>query len=265
MKFHRVLLLLALPVYFISCKPQQKLPTYLEHVNDTTGKGLVKIPDLIIQKGDQLSIQIVSLSTVPEKSDVIYNLPGTSGGTGSGEGIGAGYLVDNNGDIFHHRLGAFHAEGLTKQELAKEIKKRLTEPVELLRDPTVIIHIMNFRVTMLGEVGVKGPIKIPGEKITVIEAIGLAGGVSEIGKMTNIKILREQNGVRQVGKIDLTSKDIFDSPYYYLVQNDVLIIDIDENNRKYKDTEQARIVQKISFAFTLVTVAATMANIFIKN
>ena len=118
---------------------------------------------------------------------------------------------------------------------------------------------------MLGQVGVNGPIKIPGEKITVIEAIGLAGGVSEIGKMTNIKILREQNGVRQVGKIDLSSKDIFESPFYYLVQNDVLIVDIDETNRKYKDTEQARIVQKISFAFTLVTVAATMANIFIKN
>ena len=137
--------------------------------------------------------------------------------------------------------------------------------MELLKDPTVVIHITNFMVTMLGQVGQQGPIKIPGEKITVLEAVGLAGGVSEIGKLTNIKILREQNGVRETGKIDLSSKDIFDSPYYYLVQNDVLIVDIDETNRKYKDAEQARIVQKISFAFTLVTVAATMANIFIKN
>ena len=265
MKFHRVLLLFVLPVYFFSCKPQQKLPTYLEHVNDTTGKGQVKIPELIIQKGDQLSIQVISLSTVPEKSDAIYNLPGTTGGGSTGDSPGAGYMVDNNGDILHHRLGVFHAEGLTTKELAKEFKKRLTEPVELLRDPTIIIHITNFRVTMLGEVGAQGPIKIPGEKITVIEAIGLAGGVSDLGKKTNIKILREQNGMREVGKIDLTAKDIFDSPYYYLVQNDVLIIDIDETNRKYKDAEQARIVQKISFAFTLVTVAATMANIFIKN
>ena len=265
MKFHRVLPFIVISIFFFSCKPQQKLPTYLQYVNDTTGKGQVKIPDLIIQKGDQLSIQIMSLSTIPDKSDVLYNQPGASSTSGGSSTAGSGYLVDNNGDIIHHRLGVIHAEGLTKQELAKEIKKRLTEPVELLKDTTVVIHITNFMVTMLGQVGQQGPIKIPGEKITVLEAVGLAGGVSEIGKLTNIKILREQNGVRETGKIDLSSKDIFDSPYYYLVQNDVLIVDIDETNRKYKDAEQARIVQKISFAFTLVTVAATMANIFIKN
>ena len=64
-----------------------------------------------------------------------------------------GYIVDLNGNIQHHRLGVFHAEGLTKDELAAEIKKRLTEPVELLTDPTVIIRYLNFRVTVLGEVG----------------------------------------------------------------------------------------------------------------
>ncbi len=239
------------------------MPTYLQYVNDSTGKGEVKIPDLIIQNGDRLSIQIMSLSTQPDKSDILYNQPGATGTTG--EGAGSGYLVDNNGDIIHHRLGVIHAGGLTKPQLAAEIKKRLTIPVILLNDPTVVVHITNFSITMLGQVGQQGPIKIPGEKITVLEAVGLAGGVSELGKLTNIKILREQNGKRETGKIDLSSKDIFESPYYYLLQNDVLIVELDESNRKYKEAEQARTIQKISFAFTLVTVAATMANIFIKN
>ncbi|MBK8309939.1 MAG: hypothetical protein IPL04_02570 [Chitinophagaceae bacterium] len=78
-----------------------------------------------------------------------------------------------------------------------------------------------------------------------------------------MRILREINGKRETGVIDLSSKDIFDSPYYYLVQNDVLIVD--ETKQKLKDAEQAKITQRITFAFTIVTVAATLANIFIKN
>ena len=258
MKFTRILFLLAFPLYFISCKPVQQLPNYLDKVNDSTSKGEVKIPELKIQKNDQLSIQIFSLSTKPELSDAIYNQP--TGGVG--QTGGAGYYVDLNGNIEHHRLGVIHAEGLTKQELAKEVKRRLTEPVELLSNPTVIVRFLNFKVTVLGQVSTQGILTVPGEKLTVIEAIGLAGGINDFGKKDNVRILREINGKRETGVIDLSSKDIFDSPYYYLAQNDVLIVD--ETKQKLKDTEQARITQKIAFAFTIVTVAATLANIFIK-
>ncbi len=258
MKFTRILFLLAFPLYFISCKPVQQLPNYLDKVNDSTSKGEVKIPELKIQKNDQLSIQIFSLSTKPELSDAIYNQP--TGGVG--QTGGAGYYVDLNGNIEHHRLGVIHAEGLTKQELAKEVKRRLTEPVELLSNPTVIVRFLNFKVTVLGQVSTQGILTVPGEKLTVIEAIGLAGGINDFGKKDNVRILREINGKRETGVIDLSSKDLFDSPYYYLAQNDILFVD--ETKQKLKDTEQARITQKIAFAFTIVTVAATLANIFIK-
>lgn len=251
--------MLATPLYFISCKPVQQLPNYLDHVNDSTSKGEIKIPELTIQKNDQLSIQIFSLSTKPEISDAIYNQPsGVAGQTGT-----TGYYVDLDGNIEHHRLGVIHAEGLTKQELAAAIKKRLTEPVELLTNPTVIVRFLNFKVTVLGQVGSQGILNVPGEKLTVIEAIGLAGGITDFGKKDNVRILREINGKRETGVIDLSSKDIFDSPYYYLAQNDVLIID--DTNKKLKDAEQAKVTQRIAFAFTIVTVAATLANIFIKN
>ena len=258
MKFTRFIFLLALPLYFFSCKPQQKMVNYLEYVNDSTGKGDVKSPELIIQKNDQLSIQIYSLSTKPEVSDVIYNQPATGGATGT-----TGYLVDNNGDIIHHRLGAIHAEGLTKRQLAEEIKKRLTVPVELLKDPTVVIRLQNFKVTVLGQVSRQGPINVPGEKMTILEAIGLAGGVDDFGKKTNLKVVREQNGKRETGYIDLSSKDIFESPYYNLLQNDIVVVE--GSNQKYKDAEQMKMMQKISFAFSLVTIAATLTTIFIRN
>lgn len=258
MKFNRLLLLIIFPLYFVSCKPVQQLPNYLDKVNDSTSKGELKIPELRIQKNDQLSIQIYSLSTKPEQSDAIYNQP-----TGAGQTGANGYFVDLNGNIEHHRLGVIHAEGLTKGELATEIKKRLTTPVELLREPTVIVRFLNFKVTVLGQVATQGILTVPGEKLTVIEAIGLAGGITDYGKKDNVRILREIDGKRETGVIDLSSKDIFESPYYYLAQNDVLIVD--ETRQKLKDAEQARITQKITFAFTIVTVAATLANIFIKN
>ncbi|OSZ80911.1 hypothetical protein CAP36_06630 [Chitinophagaceae bacterium IBVUCB2] len=256
MKFTRILLLFALPLYLFSCRTQQKIPYYLENVNDSTGKGDVKTTSLKIQKNDLISIQISSLSTKPE-ADLIFNqTPATGGGV-------PGYLVDAEGNIDHHRLGTIHAEGLTKQELAAEIKKRLSQPVELLSDPTVVIRFLNFSVNMLGEVSRQGILTVPGESLTILQAIGLAGGVTDFGKRNSVKIVRETNGKRETGIIDLSSKDIFESPYYNLVQNDLIIVE--PTKQKLKDADQARTAQKIAFAFTLVTVAATLANIFIKN
>lgn len=254
MRFSRLFLVIVLPLYLVSCKPVQQLPYYLDKVNDSTGKGEVKVPELRIQKNDLLSIQISSLSTKPDVSDLIYNQVSAAGGSS------AGYLVDGQGNIEHHRLGIIKAEGLTKQELAKEIKKRLTEPVELLKDPTVIIRFMNFKVTVLGQVGGQGPVTVPGERLTILEAIGLAGGVTDYGLKDKVKVVREINGEREIGIVDLSSKDVFDSPYYNLMQNDLIIVG--ETDRKLKDSEQARITQRVSFALTLVTVAATLYNIF---
>ena len=247
-------LFLVLPFYFFSCKPVQQMPYYLDKVNDSTGKGEVKVPELRIQKNDLLSIQISSLSIHPEVSDAPFNQVSAAGSSG------AGYLVDAKGNIEHHRLGVIRAEGLTRQELAAEIKKRLTMPVELLKDPTVIIRFMNFKVTVLGQVGNQGPVTVPGERLTILEAIGLAGGVNDYGKKDKVKVVREISGQRETGIIDLSSKEVFDSPYYNLMQNDLIIVG--ETDRKLKDSEQARITQRVSFALTLVTVAATLYNIF---
>lgn len=256
MKFTRFLVLLALPLYFISCKPLQKIPTYLEQVTDSTGRGAVKQSQLLIQKNDLLSVQISSLSTKPDISDAIYNQQ-VVGGTVPG------YLVDNNGNIEHHRLGLIKAEGMTKDQLAAEFKKRLTEPVELMKDPSVIIRFMNMKVTVLGEVGQQGLVTVPGERLTILEALGLAGGINENGKKTNVKVVREVNGTREVATIDLTTKAVFDSPFYTLMQNDVVIVEA--SGQKQKETEQVRTMQKISFGVSFIAVTATLINILTRN
>jgi len=260
MKFQRILLLLVLPILLFSCHIQQKIPFYLENVTDSAAKGTVVIPEVKIQKNDIISIQIASLSTKSE-ADEIYNQP-VSNTNPSQAALTSGYLVDINGNIEHHRLGTIHVEGLTKQELATEIKKRLTEPVELLKDPTVVIRFTNFRVNVLGEVGKPGPVDFPGERLTILEAIGLAGGIPDYGKRNNVRILREVDGQREMGVIDLTSPAIFQSPFYELKQNDVVLVE--PTKRKINDQEQTRIYQKITIAFSIITIVATLANIFIK-
>lgn len=257
--------MLVFPVYFFSCKPQQKLPNYLERVTDTSGKGAaVVIPELRIQKNDLLSIQVYSLSTKPE-IDQYYNLPLGYTGAGSSQGQGAstgGFLVDGAGNIEHPRLGVFHAEGLTKQQLAAEFKKRLTQPVELLKDPTVIIRFLNYKVTVIGEVAKPGTINVPGERITILEAIGLSGDITQYGRKNTVKVVRELDGKRETGTIDLSSDSLFMSPYYNLMQNDVVMVE--PSKIKARSAEQAIVAQKVSFALTIATVAASIANIFIR-
>lgn len=255
MKFNRIFILLALSMYCISCGTQKKAPYYLENLVDTAGKADVKIPELRFQKNDLLSIQVYSASSKPEISDALYNLP-----SGSATGNTGGFLIDAFGNIEYPRLGTIHAEGLSKQELAAEIKKRLTQPVELLKDPTVIIRFLNFRVTILGEVAHIGSVTVPGERLTILEAIGIAGGVTDYGKKNTVKVVRENNGKREVGYVDLSSKDIFESPYYNLMQNDVVLVE--PTKQKTRQVEQSLVAQRITFALSLITSAAFIYNIF---
>jgi len=260
MRFLRTaFLLLIFPVYLLSCRTQSTLPYYLENIVDTSRVDEVNIPELKIQKNDILSIQIYSQSTLPE-ADEFYNMRLSQGGAAGGDISLSGYLVDVNGNLEYPRLGTIHAEGLTKTQLAAEIKRRLTEPVELLKSPTVIIRYLNYKIMVIGEVGSPGPINVEGERMTILEAIGSSGGITTGGKKDYVKVLRETNGKREIGIIDLSSKDLFQSPYYNLVQNDIVIVE--PTKRKQRTEDQSVVSQRISFALGIITAAAFIYNIF---
>ena len=249
----RYLLVLSIIVSFISCTPQQKLPVYLENVTDTTIVTNVEVIEPVIQKNDLLQIQVYSASVDP-RADAPYNLPMQSSGTSGG---GGGFLVDANGNIEYPRVGTIQVEGLTKQQLADVIKSRLAGQ---LTDPVVIVRFQNYKVTILGEVSSQGSFSVPTEKLTILEAIGLAGGVSEFGKKDGIKVLRESNGKREVGIIDITSENIFESPYYQLSQNDVVIVE--PSNLKYKREQKQETTQRIAFSLSIITSILFIYNTF---
>ena len=249
----RYLLALTIIVSFISCTPQQKLPVYLENVTDTTIVTNVEVIEPVIQKNDLLQIQVYSASVDP-RVDAPYNLPMQSSGTTGG---GGGFLVDANGNIEYPRVGTIQVEGLTKQQLSDVIKSRLAGQ---LTDPVVIVRLQNYKVTILGEVSSQGSFSVPTEKLTILEAIGLAGGVSEFGKKDGIKVLRESNGKREVGIIDITSEDIFESPYYQLSQNDVVIVE--PSNLKYKREQKQETTQRIAFSLSIITSILFIYNTF---
>lgn len=254
-----VLFLLIGSVLFASCRPQRAVYNYLEDVNDTSFKKSVYIAESVIQKNDLLSIVITSASLDP-KVDMLYNLGnsgsgGFAGGQNSGGQVG-GYLVDVNGFIEIPRLGKIKAEGLKKGELEEIVKAKLKDE---LTNPSVIVRFLNFRITVLGEVGGGGVLNVPTERLTILEAIGMAGGVTEFGQIKNVKILRENNGVRELGVLDLTSQSIFESPYYQLQQNDIILVD--QTRYKLRQTEQQRVTQQIGFVTGIISTVAIIVTL----
>jgi len=245
---------LILLIGFSSCIGQRKLqrPNYLENAGDTTGKELVSFPEPIIQKNDLLSIQIYSASIRPEV-DAPYNLPQT---TATGANAQTGFLVNARGEIDYPRIGIIKAEGLTKTQLADLIKERLQGQ---LTDPAVLIRFVNYKVTVLGEVNAPGSFTVPTEKLTIFEALGLAGDITEFGKKNRVKVLREANGQRETGVVDLTSKDLFNSPYYNLQQNDVVLVE--QTGERTRQREQQRVASQIGIASTIVTTIALIISL----
>lgn len=252
-----LLAIILVSIFFVSCRPQRAVYNYLEDVNDTSFRKSVYIAEPVIQKNDLLSIRIYS-AALDREIDQLYNLQSQQGSSGGAQGgQQSGYLVDVNGNIEMPRLGTIKAEGLKKSELETAIKDKLKGE---LANPSVIVRFLNFRITMLGEVGSPGVKEVPTERLSVLEAIGMAGGVTEFGTIKQVRVLREVNGERQMGILDLTSKEIFTSPYYQLQQNDVVVVN--QTRYKLRRTEQQRVVQQIGFVTGLISTVALVIAIF---
>lgn len=152
---------------------------------------------------------------------------GDSGENGGASGASSGggeptYLIDEEGNIEFPVLGELKVAGLTRVKVKEMIKEKLKI---YIKDPIVSVRLKNFKITVLGEVGSPGAYTIPNERITIIEALGLAGDMTIKGKRSNVMVIRESEGVNTYHRVDLTSKTIFESPVYYLAQNDVLYVE----------------------------------------
>ncbi|MDC6405698.1 MULTISPECIES: polysaccharide biosynthesis/export family protein [Maribacter] len=159
------------------------------------------------------------------------------------------YIVDKNGEIDFPVLGRIKILGLTPEETRELLKEKLKP---YLKDPIINIRLVNFTVTLLGEVARPGTYQIIGEQVTVLEAIGLAGDLTIKGKRDNVMVVRDFNGSKVYTRIDLTKKEALNSPVYYLTQNDVVYV---EPNRSAvsQSTLDNRAGLAVSIASLLIT------------
>ena len=132
------------------------------------------------------------------------------------------YLVDSDGNIEFPVLGTTHVADMTRQELIRYLKKEISAYVQ---DPIVNINLTNFQITVLGEVNQPGTFNVPDERISLTKALGLAGDLTIYGRRDNVMVLRETGDTMTYGLVDLRASDFLESPYYYLQQNDVVVVE----------------------------------------
>lgn len=206
-----------------SCVNTRKA-VYFDGLKDGIISANTPVPETIIEKNDLLNISVTSLN--PDAS-AIFNTTNVYTYNMNGTGVTSlmGYLVNAEGTIQFPILGSIKAEGLTKGQLKESITKKLTDQ-KLLTDPIVTVRFLNFHITVLGEVGHPGLLNVPNEKISLLEAIGLAGDLTIFARRDNVLVIREnENGDKVIKRIDLNSTELLSSPYYYLQSNDMVYVE----------------------------------------
>jgi len=250
-----------------SCGNSRQL-VYMQGQFDTAQLSQVNAVEPVIRKGDILSIIVYSDN--PEATKIYNQSLITTGGTTSATGVTAaggltgtnpsapGYQVDQNGDIMFQGIGIIHVEGLTKADLKDTLDVRLSP---FLQHPYYNIRFLNYKFTMLGEVAKPGLVNIPGERINLLEAIAISGDLTPYGRRDNVLVIRENNNKREFARLDLTKPEIMKSPYFYLQQNDIVIVEPNKKKAAATDVVTAR---NISLAATVVSTLAILYSIFRK-
>jgi len=219
----KLVILVIISVSMFSCATKDQV-VYFNNVQKLQGTVNLLEYEPKIEKNDVLRIN-VSSSSINEEIVAPFqmNQQGQQGGAGGGQNSSlTGYLVSPGGTINFPVLGTIEVEGLTRTEIQKKLESAISEYV---RDPVVDVRITNFSVTVLGEVSSPGRKQVTDGRITIPELLALSGDVSYTGKRQNIRVIRETNGVKSVGFIDMTETDVFSSSYFYLKQNDIVYVE----------------------------------------
>lgn len=216
----------------------------------------------VVQPGDLLAITVNSDN--PELS-APFNLPMVSYASNTGRGLGIqylqGHLVGKDGALNFPLLGKINAAGLTKQQLVEKIEREL-KAGSYLKDPIVTITFLNFKVSVLGEVSRPGTFNIENERVTILSAISMAGDLTIYGRRDNVIVIREENGKRMIVSHDLRSPDIFQSPCYFLKQNDVVLVSPNKTKAQMSSINQnSNVGVWVSIVGSTTSVATLVATL----
>lgn len=169
------------------------------------------------------------------------------------------YLVDKEGNINFPVIGKIQAAGYSKQEFNEMMQEKISKYV---KEPIVNVQIVNYKITLTGEVSRPGAITVRNDRISIVDAIGQSGDLTINANRKNILIIRDNNGEKEFGRIDLTDPTLFVSPYYYLRQNDVVYVE--PNNAKKRNANYSQAEQyKLTIFSTLLSTVSVISSIII--
>lgn len=237
--------------FLCNCVSRKKIVYFQNDKIDTktvsnSYKTLIK-PDDLLQ---------ITVSTADSEASRPFNIPAAIFQVSSNENSSKKqdvYLVNNDGTIDFPVLGKLKIGGLSRIEAIDHLKNKLNP--DYLKNPIVNIRIANYSITVLGDVNRPGTFTIPNERITIPEAIGLAGDLKITGKRETIKVIREVNDEKKIYIVDLRSNKLFTSPVYYLQQNDLLYV---EPNKA--SSQDAAYNKNTGLIISITSLLITLAN-----
>lgn len=237
---------------FTGCISNKKIAYFqdIQNVKKASLDSAIAFTEPVIQPDDILSIDIFTLS--PQSGSIINqaaSIPTLGGNTNTSLATqSTGFLVDKNGEIELSLIGKLKVIGLTTYQARELIRDKAAE---LYKQPNVQLRFANFKVSVLGEVNRPSVYTFPNEKVTILDALSLAGDLTIYGKRDNIMVVRDNNGTKEFGRLNLSSSDVFSNPLFYLKQNDVIYI---EPNNAKASTNNAGRIQTIGIITSVLSV-----------
>lgn len=266
-QFHLIFLSLLLMASLGGCMPVGKI-AYFQDLHPGVMEQTAMPLEIKVRPNDKISIIVNSKDA--ELSN-LFNLPVVSQRIGMSVGSSlnygnqqiSGYTVNEAGEIDFPVVGKINVEGLTRTQIAAHIKQTLIDE-DLVKDPVVTVEFMNLGYSVLGEVNKPGRFAMERDKITLLDAIGLAGDLTIYGKRDAVYVLRDENGAQVSYRIDLTSaKKMYASPAFFLQQGDVVYVE-PNTVRARQSTVNGNNVRSTSFWISLTSLLVTIAVLFKK-
>ena len=213
--------------------------------------------EAVVHRDDRLSITVSckqpELALPFNAQNAAVKVSSTGEISASADGTDKGYRVDVDGNIDFPMLGKINVEGRTLAEVTQLIKNGIIEG-NYIKNPLVAVDFLNFKYTVLGAVGSNGTFTVKGDRVTLLEAIANAGDLGTNARVDKVTVIREIGNERQIFVHDLRSSDIFNSPCFYLQQNDIVYVE-----PKYRKKERSeRIAQYVTMTFSAIATACTV-------
>lgn len=237
--------ILSISAILLSCSPQRNL-VYFSNLEQVSQGEISNLPDLKLQRNDQISI---SLSSLNAEYDALF-ASATNSNLINGK---PGFRINNNGRINLPRIGELKVEGLNIEQVQALVTKELRRHI---KEPVVTAQLINFKITVIGEVNKPASLSVPDNELNLIEALGMAGDMTVYGRRDNVLIIREKDGIRNMIRLNLNNKNIYESPYFHLQQNDIIYVEPDKSKeREYSSYNRALPI--ITACISAVAVLAT--------